>query len=260
VKLSIDDNILRYAPKTLSLDDILKSFGDQFSTNVQNMLHSCDLKCMPSSENVIQLQSMRLPLANLSVLEYIINKLKKRKGPGNDQITVWDLQHLSKNKTFMDCLLKIINDSIKNGIYPESLKVSITRPIYKGAAHKDPANYRPIAILSVLDKVLERYIDMRITDYIQEFNILDVRQWAYQKNKGAEMLLADLSNYINNNMSKNEHTLAIFIDYSKAFDTLNHSKLLKKLEEIGVRGPALSLLKSYLTNRSFRVKIDGKLS
>jgi hypothetical protein len=114
---------------------------------------------------------------------------KTRKGPGADKITVNDVKQTQEN--FHECLANILNKCIKFGIFPDPLKENITRP-----AHKDPSNYRPIAMLSVVDKIFETYIDIQLTNYIQEFVILDSRQFAYQKNKGTETLLADLSNYI----------------------------------------------------------------
>jgi hypothetical protein len=258
VKYSIDDNIIRYAPKNKSLPDILDSFGEQFSSKVEKMLHNCNNKLLDCQGYPSQQQSMRLAPISTPVIGYLIGKLKTKKGPGADNITVNDIKNA--DSSFHECLKNIFNKCIRLGSFPNSLKESIIRPIYKGGAHKDPSNYRPIAILSVLDKIFESYIDIVLTSYIQEFKILDGRQFAYQKNKGTETLLADLSDYINNNMSRKEHTLAIFIDYSKAFDTLDHNILSRKLEKIGIRGPALSLLESYLKNRSFRVKIDAKLS
>jgi hypothetical protein len=258
VKTSIDDNIIRYAPKNSSIENILNSFGEQFSSNVEKMLHTCDITTLQVSEIQTQAQSMRLQLINTATIEYIINKLKPKKGPGADLITVKDIK--SMDGKFHDCLKNVINKCIKTGIFPDPIKEGIVRPIYKGGAHKDAANYRPIALLSLLDKIFESYIDIQLTSYLQEFKILDSRQFAYQKNKGAEILLADLSDYINSNLSRKEHTLAVFIDYSKAFDTLDHKILLNKLKNIGIRGPTLSLIQSYLTNRSFRVKIDGQYS
>jgi hypothetical protein len=94
---------------------------------------------------------------------------------------------------------------------------------------------------------------MVLTDYLAKFEIIDKRQFAYQKGKGVDQLFSDLSDYINTNLSTKQHTIAIAVDYSKAFDVLDHGILLKKLENIGIRGPTLKLFTSYLNNRKMRV-------
>jgi len=256
---SIDENIIRYMPQTLTMQDILHSFGEQFSTKVNDLRHICDFTAMRGrAPDAAVPHSLSLPPANDVAIEYIIEKLKKRKGPGHDKIEVNDVKNASA--TLRKLIVKIINESIQTGIYPTSLKQAIVRPIYKGGAHKNPANYRPIAILSVIDKIFERYIDINLSNYLNKYEIIDSRQFAYQKGKGVDNLFADLSDYVNTNLSKKEHTLALFLDMSKAFDVLDHDLLLKKLEHIGIRGSLLSLFSTYLKDRSFSIKVDGKHS
>jgi retron-type reverse transcriptase len=256
--MSIDDNILRYMPQTLSIENILHNFGMQFSIKVQEAKHSCDFTAISAAPTpTTPQQSLYITLPNEEVIKYIISKLKTRKGPGYDGVEVKDIKNANQN------LIKFITSAIRNyiqrGIFPQCLKTSIVRPIYKGGAHKDVSNYRPISILSVLDKIFERYLSIVLINYLQEFDILDCRQYAYQKGKGVENLLADLSDYINTNLSQRLYTIGLFFDLSKAFDVLDHKILLEKLENIGIRGKMLNLFASYLNKRLFCVKIDGKL-
>jgi len=256
---SIDDNIIRYMPQSLSLDQILHNFGLQFSDKVNELRHVCNFTASRVHvPDTISTHTLEIPPANDEVIKYIIEKLKKRKGPGIDKIEVNDVKNAGEN--FIKCLTKIVNLCLEEGKFPESLKCSIVRPIYKSGAHKEVANYRPISILSVMDKILERYLDIHLTEYLEKYNIIDCRQFAYQKGKGVNNLIAHLSDYINTNMSKRDHTLALFFDFSKAFDVLDHDILLNKLKKIGIRGKTLELFASYLKDRKFCVKIDGKYS
>jgi hypothetical protein len=81
---------------------------------------------------------------------------------------------------------------------------------------------------------------MALTDYLDQFDIIDKRQFAYQKGKGADKLFCDLSENAYDNLSNKHHTIGVAVDFSKAFDCLDHEILLKKFEKIGIRGPLLS--------------------
>jgi exonuclease III len=256
---SIDDNILHYMPASLSTDDILQKFGEQFSLNVKNLRHACSFTAaIPHAQPYIAKQSIYIPPADLGIVEYIVKKLKLKKGPGFDKVGVRDVKNAGEN--FHIFLKNQMNTCLKLGDFAASLKIAITRPLYKGGAHKDFNNYRSIAILSVQAKIFESYLDIHLTNYLKEFKILDCRQFAYQKGKSVNLLLADLSSYINENLSNKEHTIGVFIDYSKAFDVLDHEILIQKLENIGIQGRFLALFKSYLANRKFIVKLANEFS
>jgi hypothetical protein len=256
---SIDDNVLRYMPQTLSLEHILNTFGAQFTVKVKETKHECDfVALLPHLDEPTLMQALYIPLANSAIIEYIIERLKVRKGPGIDNVSVRDLK--AAGDKMNELIKNEINKCLRTGNFPMSLKVSITRPLYKCGAHKDFNNYRPIAILSVFHKVFERFLDHHLTNYLDKFNILDKCQFAYQKGKGVNKLLADLSDYVNTNLSKKEHTLAVFIDFSKAFDVLDHKILLKKLESIGIQGRMLKLFESYLKYRKFCIRLDKQNS
>lgn len=203
-------------------------------------------------------QSFYLPPIKQVTVSHLIKNLNERKEPGIDKITVKDLKQSSTN--FSLALTDLLNQSIKSGVFPDPLKIAISRPIYKGGVHKETGNYRPISILSVLDKIFETYLDLQLTDYMKKFDLHDKHQYAYQKGKGVNQLFCDLSDYLNSSLSKKHHVLAIFCDYTKAFDLIDHEILLQKLEQIGIRGKPLKLLESYLTERKFYVQIDKKLS
>ena len=100
----------------------------------------------------------------------------------------------------------------------------------------------------------------RITDFVVKYKIIDNRQYGFQKGKTVNQLLGKFSDHFNKSMSQNLHSLVLFLDFSKAFDTISHAKLLDALEAIGICGNCHKLLKSYLQNRHFKVKVDSECS
>lgn len=149
----------------------------------------------------------------------------------------------------------LINTSICTGIYPSELKSGIVRPIYKKGSKGDYDSYRPITILPVLDKICEKYICNEIHTFYKTYNTLSTDQYGFQSKKSTTQLLSNFTDYVNKCLDQKEHVLVIFIDYSKAFDTLQHKVLLQKLDNSGIRGPLLKWCSNYLEDRSYYVKI-----
>jgi exonuclease III len=256
---SLDDTIIRYMSKFYSREEILRGFGDQFSLAASNNSHVCDFRALiRTTQTPDTLQCMYLPRANVGFIEYIVKNLNKNKGPGFDKVSVLEVQNAGQD--FLIQLTQTINTCRHISYYPDDIKVAIVRPLYKGGQHKQFENYRPISLLPVADKIFEKYLDFHLSSYLKEFDIIDKRQFAYQKGRNVNELFGDFSNYINNNMSSKNHTAAIFIDYKKAFDVIDHKLLLDKLSKIGIQGPTLKLFESFLSNRKFAVMINGEQS
>ena len=121
-------------------------------------------------------------------------------------------------------------------------------------------NYRPISILSPINKIFEKIIYSRLINFIEKYQILYKFQYGFRKNHSTEHALIELVDQIRLNMDKKQMTCGIFIDLSKAFDTVNHNILLAKLENYGIRGKTLDLLKSYLSDRKQYVHIGNSKS
>lgn len=111
-----------------------------------------------------------------------------------------------------------------------------------------------------IEKILERCVYLMMNEYLINFNIISEFQFGFQKNKSTSDLLSIFSNFINSKLNDNQHVIALFIDFSKAFDTINHSLLISSLDAIGIRGPALSWFMNYLENRHILVKIGSTYS
>jgi hypothetical protein len=123
-------------------------------------------------------------------------------------------------------IAQIVNSSIKWGCVPRNMKVSVVRPCYKAGSHYVYSNYRPISILPSFDKITESYIAEQLMDYLTEHKLIDANQYGFQQDKSTNLHLERYVNLINNKLNEQMHVISLFIDFSKAFDVINHSKLL----------------------------------
>ena len=154
----------------------------------------------------------------------------------------------------------LINLSFSNGTFPSLLKVACITPIFKEGDPTDVTNYRPISVLSYLSKIVERCIATRLISFLDKHNIISTSQYGFQRNKSTTDALTDLFEKIYDNLDNKQHTLAIYLDFRKAFDTVNHPILIRKLNTIGIRGIALNWFSSYLKDRKHCVKINDTKS
>ena len=160
-------------------------------------------------------------------------------------------------------MLYIINLSLSSGVFPDDFKTALVRPDVKNASlHKDlKPNYRPISNLSFFSKLLEKCVLRQLISHLNINNLLGNCQSAYRQFHGCETALIKVSNDILNNFDKNLSTFLIMLDLSAAFDTVDHSILIKRLERVfHIKGTVLQWFKSYLSNRNFNVKIRCSIS
>ena len=197
------------------------------------------------------------PTDNLEV-NSIIKSLKNCSSPGPDGIPSSVIKFAGPHIT--PILVKLINLSLINGIFPDRLKMARVVPIFKGGDGSKINNYRPISILNIFSKIYEKVMYKRLSNYLSNKDFFFQNQFGFRKNHSSSMALLSLHDYVTNALDKNEIPISIFIDLSKAFDTLNHSILLKKLEHYGIRGVALSLFQNYLKDRMQCVNYNGMTS
>ena len=159
-----------------------------------------------------------------------------------------------------DVLSDIINTSFLSGVFPQSQKHAIVVPIFKKGVQTDPSNFRPISILPIFSKIFERCIYDRLLNFIDQNSILSPNQFGFQRKKSTEDAILKFSEYSYETLNHKHYSINVFIDFQKAFDTLNHRILLRKLNAYGIRGIPLKLISNYLSNRTQAVKVSDSIS
>jgi len=177
----------------------------------------------------------------------VTKNLKSKTSSGYDEIPT-DIVKLSIH-FIAPILTKIINESFNIGCFPDLLKIAKVSPIFKAGDKSNISNYRPISVLPSFSKIFEKIVYNRLLNYLTKHSILYKHQYGFRSNHSTSMAVLEMLDKITDAMDNNKFSIGVFIDLSKAFDTINHKILLQKLEFYGIRGNALNWFKSYLQNR-----------
>ena len=183
-----------------------------------------------------------------------IDELENKSSSGHDGISNKLLKVIKFN--ISKSLTIIINQMLTTGIFPDAFKVSKIIPIFKKGDSSLLVNYRPISLLSTISKVFERVIHDQMYEYFNNFNLLAEQQYGFRKKRSTEYAAIKLIDHVSKEMESGKTPGNVYIDLSKAFDTLTFDILLYKLKYYGVTGTALNLMSSYLKNRKQYVVYD----
>ena len=157
-------------------------------------------------------------------------------------------------------LAHIISLSFRDGIFPEKLKTSRVVPIFKAGCPTDCNNYRPISLVSTFAKIFEKIVSIKLKNHLDIHKLLVPNQFGFQKKISTEHCITQLTNYVSDAINQNKFAIGVFLDLQKAFDVVDHNILLGKLENLGIKNKVLEWFRSYLSNRSQIVDINGEIS
>ena len=190
-------------------------------------------------------------------IKQVLRTSNETKG-GPDEIPMFLLKNNADLLSPILCFL--CNLSLNTGRFPTVHKYGTIVPLYKNKERHIISNYRPICLLNVVSKVLEKVISTRLLNHVETNRILNDSQFAYRKGRGTDSAISKFVNSIIDNFEKGDYTVAAYLDLTKAFDCVNHQILLYKLDHYGVKNNAYEWFRSYLTDRKQRVKFQGHLS
>ena len=194
---------------------------------------------------------------NTYVLKLIQN-LKSKPSFGHDGLSSIMLKEVSSS--ISPILTCIINQSLCTGIFPESLKIAKIIPVYKKENPHITDNYRPVSLLPILSKIFEKVVFIQVYDYFTENDLLYKSQYGFRKLHSTELAALEFADKIVSNLEQGKLPLAIFLDLSKAFDTIDHKILLEKLKYYGISGKAIEWFQSYLCERKQYVQYGDSTS
>lgn len=204
------------------------------------------------------LSSFFLRPTDIHEIASLIKQLKTGSSPGLDGITA-DILKMAINSV-IEPITYLCNLSMTSGVFPDTFKVASVTPIHKSGNRAEVTNYRPISLLSVIGKLIEKVTNHQLLNYLERNNILSPNQFGFRQSRSTEQAVDLLVSEIVDCLDRGEKCLAIFLDLAKAFDTVSIPILLSKLEGLGIRGLALEWFGSYLLNRKQCVRVGEHIS
>ena len=195
-----------------------------------------------------------MPVTNNELLA-TVSQLANKKSQDHDDLDMSTVKVIVPHA--MSPLLHIFNLSFTTGKFPDNMKIAKVIPLFKSGTKSDFSNYRPISLLPQFSKILEKLFCARLVAFVEKNKILFESQYGFRHNHSTGLALAELVEYVTEAMDKKDSTIGVFIDLKKAFDTVDHSILIKKLDHYGIRGLASTWIQNYLYNRKQYVAVSG---
>lgn len=232
--------------------------GQKLATSILSKLSGTQSSLADQVPSSLLSGSLFLHPTDVGEVNKIISQLRSDSAPGPDGIGPSFIKEVKD--ILLEPLTYICNLSLATGCFPDSWKLAQVSPIYKNGHRSDPNNYRPISLLSVFSKILEKIVNTRLTAFFDKYNLISNSQFGFRRGKSTEDAIVQLSNKISAYLDRGDKCVGVFLDLAKAFDTVSRDILLKKLEAFGVRGVTLEWFRSYLTNRRQTVRVGNLTS
>ena len=234
--------------------DDKQTIADRFNSFFTNIGKDLATKITPPKNKLFQ-DFLKKPVKSVCNFHHtteedilkIINNLKPKTSKGHDSMSSVLLKHVKHQ--IVKPLSQIINKTIDTGIFPDKLKIARVLPIYKKDDKSKLENYRPISILPAISKVFEKVLSHQINQHFLNNKLYYSSQYGFRQSHSTELTVLEIVDRIAYQMDQDNVPLNIYIDLSKAFDTIDHKILLHKLQYYGLNQNSLSLIQNYLTNR-----------
>ena len=244
----------------LSADNLNKHFSNVshsiIKTDKTNLNDLEKLKCYCDAKNIKT--EATIPSMSVHEVYSLLTQLKQTNTRGLDEL---DSKILKLSAPIIsETLTYLYNLCIDKRQFPILLKQAKIIPIHKSGDKSDPSNYRPISILSVLSKPLEKHMIKHMLSHVNKYDLIHPNQSGFRQNHSCHTALTNLVDQWIMNINKDELTGVVFIDFAKAFDVLDHKLLLRKLELYKFSDALLSFIRSFFTNRSQVVSLNNKHS
>ena len=238
--------------------NIANEFCDFFSTIGAKLSNKIPTSSVPYGEYLSGIWSQKsffLSPTDEHEIAKIILGLKNKYSTGYDEMSNVLLKKLIPE--ICHPLSVIFNKSLSEGIVPKAMKLADVLPIFKSKDSSVCSNYRPISLLPVVSKVLERVVYTRLYNFLQKEQLLYNSQYGFRTKHSTINAITEFVGKVLNGFENDQYTLSIFLDLSKAFDTIDHNIMLHKMNTYGIRGCANNWFKSYLSNRQQQVKYNS---
>ena len=245
------DSVNEYNAKRIS-DRFAKYFagvGKEFAEKIPKSTQSITayLKLLQSNKSSLFLE----PTCKKEV-KRIVSTLPAKTSSGHDNMSNILLKEIID--PLANILVDVFNKSMATGIFPSIKKLAEVVPLYKSKEHFLENSYRPISLLMTISKILEKIMYTRVYFFLQETGEIYDNQYGFRANHSCEHAVGQLVGSVVKGLENKHNVACVMLDLSKAFDTIDHSILLSKLELYGVRGQPLAWFQSYFTDRKLRVK------
>ena len=188
----------------------------------------------------------------------ILASFRGGSSPGCDGISIETLKECKEH--ILEPLTHIVNRSFRENVFPRIYKKAILIPLFKKGDPTDPSNYRPISLLSVIGKLIEKIAKEYLVNHIESNEILSDQQFGFRKGKSTDDAICLQNKIICTALDSGNKVIGIYMDLVKAFDTISHVKLLKAIEETGVNKGFVNWSASYLSGRQQFVKVGNQIS
>ena len=261
-----DNNIQSLICNGLITDDpvqmanSLNEFFINVASEIVTLINPCVIATPPVNPQPVNIPTMSFSSNPLTTSEILsaIDQLKDKTTFDDNGISSSFIKKISFS--IAGPLHTIFSKSLESGTIPDQLKIAKIVPLFKSGDKTSMDNYRPIALLNIFSKVLEKVVCNRLSLHLENNNLLSMYQFGFRKNHSTLHPMLHFLNKITSALENKEHTVAIFCDLRKAFDCCNHDILFEKMNRLGVGGVELDWFRNYLNGRQQFVSIKNKKS